>query len=270
MAAMQPMMNDPDLVEAILDSCGLSVVFQPIFEITRRGVRLHALESLSRGPKGTPWEQPDVLFDRVRAEGAEVVADRACVQNALREAGALPGEPNLAVNVHACTLELDGEFPVFLQDVAREHGISTERVTVEIIEYSPVSHQGLCRALFGLRRLGVRIALDDIGAGDSNYRRMLDCRPDYFKIDRYFVQGAHQDAYRRAVLESVAELARKFGARVVAEGVEERADLELLESVGIDLVQGFLLCRPLAARQLIARDILTGACPVAVDQAAVL
>jgi EAL domain-containing protein (putative c-di-GMP-specific phosphodiesterase class I) len=89
------------------------------------------------------------------------------------------------------------------------------------------------------------LALDDIGLGHSNYKMILDCRPDYFKIDRYFVQGAGSDFYRQAVLKSVSELARPFGARVVVEGVENEEDLVAARAAGATLFQGFAFSRAL-------------------------
>ncbi len=81
---------------------------------------------------------------------------------------------------------------------------------------------------------------------------MLDAQPDYLKVDRYFVHGARGDAQRRAVLDSIAQLAAKLGARTVGEGVEDAADLGTLREFGIDLAQGNLLARPLAADALVA------------------
>ncbi len=103
------------------------------------------------------------------------------------------------------------------------------------------------RTLKGLRRIGVRIAVDDIGLGHSNYRMLLECRPDFFKIDRYLVKGSNGDAYRRAVLHSIAELAQKVGAHAVAEGVDNEADLHTVCAEGIEMVQGYLLSRPIPA-----------------------
>jgi EAL domain-containing protein (putative c-di-GMP-specific phosphodiesterase class I) len=101
-----------------------------------------------------------------------------------------------------------------------------------------------------LRARGIGIALDDVGVGHSNYSMMLDCRPDLIKIDRYLVAGCHADPQRQAVLESIARLAPRLGARAVAEGVEEPDDLGTIRALGIDLVQGFLLSRPFFPRDV--------------------
>ncbi|HSG05095.1 MAG TPA: EAL domain-containing protein, partial [Nitrospiria bacterium] len=94
-------------------------------------------------------------------------------------------------------------------------------------------------------------ALDDIGAGDSNFKMILDLRPDYYKVDRYFVAGASRDPYRLAILASIADLSRKLGGVVIAEGVEHVDDLEACRASGINLVQGYLLSPPLTGKGLL-------------------
>ena len=123
--------------------------------------------------------------------------------------------------------------------MAEANCIAPARLVVEIVEHTPFWNESIfAGSLAELRRAGVRIALDDIGVKHSNFRMALDCRPDYFKIDRYLVEGCRDDSSRRAVLESIAGLARKVGARVVAEGVSNPADLGAVTDLGIDLVQG--------------------------------
>jgi EAL domain-containing protein (putative c-di-GMP-specific phosphodiesterase class I) len=187
-----------------------------------------------------------VLFSYVRRKHAEVAVDRACIRTILSVAEAFPGEGSLGINVHSVTLAVDADFLMFIKDEAGRRGIDLARIIIEIVEHGvPRNGDAFCGALAGLRGLGVRVALDDIGLGHSNYKMILDCRPDYFKIDRYFVQGSGSDFYRQAVLKSVAELARPFGARVVVEGVENEADLAASRAAGATLFQGFAFSRAL-------------------------
>ena len=238
------------LLDAILEPGGLSVVFQPIFEVAPGTRRLHAYECLMRGPQGTNMESANILFDYVRRKREEPRVDRACAELALREAARLPAEARINVNVHASTLGRDPEFLVFLGDTADINGIAPERLTVEIVEHAPPwDGPTFLNALGALRSIGARIALDDVGLGQSNFRMILECRPDYFKVDRYFAAGVHADYHRQAVFESVSQLARRFGGRVVAEGVESETDLTALIRLEVDLVQGHLFspARTLAA-----------------------
>jgi len=238
------------LLDQVLAPGGLSAVFQPILEIGPWGTSVHAFECLTRGPAGTNLESPDVLFEYARRKHAEATVDHACVETALRAGRSLPAESKLSLNVHASTLSRDHEFSVFIGDMAEVCGISLDRLVIEVVEHvSPWDRPSFLNALDGLRAIGVLIALDDIGLGQSNYQMILDTRPDYFKADGYFVRGCRSDFYRQAVLESVAGLATRFGARVVAESVEDEGDLETVTRLGIDLVQGWLFGKAAAATE---------------------
>lgn len=241
----------------IVQPAGLSTAFQPIFEYTWSGRSVFALEALTRGPRGTNVERSDVLFEYVRRKRREAEVDRLAIGAALREACGLPDLPGLSLNVHASTLEQDRLLPVWLSEQAREYGIPCNRIIVEIVEHAPPwSGPSFLFSLDRLRNLGVRIALDDVGLGQSNFRMILDCQPDLLKIDRHFVAGAHADEHRRAVLESIADLACRLGGRAVAEGVEDDRDLEAALSAGIDLFQGYLLCAPYSSKCLRKLDFL--------------
>ncbi len=236
------------LLDRLLEPGQLSSVFQPILEVGPYGTSVHAFECLTRGPAGTNLESPDVLFEYARRKHAEPAVDHACVQTALRAARQLPNTTRLSVNVHASTLSRDHEFSVFLGDTAEVCGISLDRLIVEVVEHvSPWDRPSFLNTIEGLRAIGVAIALDDIGLGQSNYQMILDTRPDYFKIDGYFVRGCRSDFYRQAVLESIAGLAARFGARVIAESVEDEAELATVSRLGIDLVQGWLFGRAASA-----------------------
>lgn len=239
------------LWDRILEPTGLTTVFQPIFEV--RGVlrSVFALEALTRGPRATNIERSDVLFEYVRRKRRENVIDRMAIAAALRHARGLPELPGLCFNVHASTLEEDYELPDWLAETAAEYGIPLGRVVLEIVEHAPPwSGRQFGENLDRLREHGVRIALDDVGLGQSNFRMIVDCRPDLLKIDRVFVTGVYRDDYRRAVLESIAHLADRIGSRAVAEGIEDEMDLDAALNAGIGLLQGFHLCPPHPSQRL--------------------
>jgi EAL domain-containing protein (putative c-di-GMP-specific phosphodiesterase class I) len=253
---LEPRACETSLLERILEPNGLTVVFQPMFQLKAEGWRLHALEALTRGPAGTNMENAAVLFEYVRRKREESLVDRECLTRALRTAKELRGEPRLTVNVHASTLGRDQGFVQFLADALDQNGIAAPRLVVEIVEHSPFwDGRSFTLALDGLRELGVAIALDDVGLGNSNYRMVLECRPDYFKVDRYLVCHSASDFYRRALLRSITDLAASFGAFAVAEGVDAHEDLEAVLSEGYRLVQGFLLSTPQTVAALRTAEI---------------
>jgi len=255
--------SDATLLDTLLEPGRLSVVFQPIFEVGSGRLKLHGLECLIRGPQGTNAERPAVLFEYVRRKRAEAVIDRACVATALAEAALLPGATSLNVNVHASTLGRDLGFPGFLLDRAAEARIAAGRLVVEVVEHSPpLDVPGFRRALAELREAGLTIALDDVGLGQSNYKMILDVRPDIYKLDRYLVAGAWNDPYRQVILDSLARMVRRLEAKAVAEGVEDQNELVAVEAAGIDLVQGFLFARPMPRAELVEAGFLAGHTPL--------
>jgi EAL domain-containing protein (putative c-di-GMP-specific phosphodiesterase class I) len=252
-------MQPSRLWDLILEPQGLSTLFQPIFEAgPGDGNRLFALEALTRGPKHTNIERSDVLFEYVRRKRGEAQIDLLAIASALRQARGLPKVPGLCLNVHAVTLEREKMLPLWLTELAAEYGIALNSLIIEIVEHAPPwSGPQFLDALERLRHLGVRIALDDVGLGQSNFRMIVDCRPDLLKIDRHFVDGAHADPSRRAVLESISDLACRLGGRAVAEGIEDERDLAVAKDVGISLLQGYLLCRPCTTTALKRMDFMS-------------
>jgi EAL domain-containing protein (putative c-di-GMP-specific phosphodiesterase class I) len=227
------------LLEALLGPGGLTPRFQPILELHSGGQRLHGLECLMRGPRGSNLERTEVLFGYVRRKKVEGLVDRACVTAALGAACQLFGGHPISINLHASTLGERGFVDFFLAAAASQ-SIDTRRLTVDVVEHSPCRDESaLGGALGRLRARGVEIALDGVGTGHSHFGTVLQCRPDWLKIDPYFVHGSHADFRRQAVIESGVELARSVGARVVAEGVETEPDLEAVRRLGIGFVQGF-------------------------------
>jgi EAL domain-containing protein (putative c-di-GMP-specific phosphodiesterase class I) len=245
-------MSSGSLLELILARGSLSVLFQPIFEVTGEGRRLHSVECLVRGPSGSSVEMADILFEYVRRKREEPQVDRVCIAGAFAAVGALPAELPFSVNVHAATLARDPEFVPFLLDAAQAEGIDPRRIVVEIVEHAPQwAGERLGHSLELLRGGGLRVALDDVGLGQSNYRMMIETRPDFFKLDRYFVEGCSEDYYRQAVLESAVHLARKLGAQAIAEGVERESDLATVGALGIQLIQGFLFLPAVQASEIL-------------------
>jgi len=233
----------PSLVGTLLAPGALRTAVQPIVALDGRTPRTVAYECLTRGPRGSNLESAQVLFDYVRLKHDEPAVDRACVATALRTAPC-DAATSLSLNVHAATLGRDSAFVPFLLDTARDCGVALHQLIVEIVEYAPVWNEPVLHSVSQLRAAGVRIAVDDIGLGHSNLRMILDVQPELFKIDRYFVAGCHADSRRVAVIASVCQLARSFGAATIAEGIEEQCDVAPLVDCGVSLFQGYLFGAP--------------------------
>jgi len=119
------------------------------------------------------------------------------------------------------------------------------RIVLEITEHSPVSdYDVLRRALEPLRELGVRVAIDDVGAGFASMRHVLRLDPDLLKLDMTLTRAIDADTSRHALVVALVAFAAQVGAGVVAEGVETQEELSALEDAGVQFAQGFLLARP--------------------------
>jgi EAL domain-containing protein (putative c-di-GMP-specific phosphodiesterase class I) len=221
----------------------LATLFQPIVELNGD---VHAIECLTRGPRGSAIEEASPLFEYVRSHRLETQMDRVCASRALRcGTHTLASATRIAINVHPTTLADGPDFVRFLLSESAACALDPSRLIVEIGEQTPAAdHRTFQRNICRLRDAGVSIAVDDVGFGHSNYKAILDCRPQYLKIDRYFVQQCSEDPAREAVIRSICDLGGFFNATVVAEGVERVEDDQALRAMGIRLFQGFLYGRP--------------------------
>jgi EAL domain-containing protein (putative c-di-GMP-specific phosphodiesterase class I) len=232
------------LLDLLLQPGALRAEFQPVVDLSAPETPIHYLEGLIRGPLGTNVENPEVLFSYARRKHAEAEVDRASLATILRAARELP-PLSFAVNLHTTTLAADLDFLGFLGDLLSQTGIGPERLILELVEHGEAwDARALLLNLVGLRSIGVRVALDDFGTGQANYAMLLDCAPDYLKIDRHFIHGCRADPRRQVFVDSLAKLAGQIGSQVVAEGVEDSDDLAGVRQAGMGLAQGFLLGRP--------------------------
>jgi EAL domain-containing protein (putative c-di-GMP-specific phosphodiesterase class I) len=239
------------VLERIQGPGAIRIEFQPIVRVRPGGVELYAVEALARGPAGTSMERPEVLFEYARRKGVESDIDLICITEAFEAYTLLPARPLLSINVHGATLASVDHFSDRVLSAAKAYGIAPDHLMFEVLEYrAPWAIETFLATLELLRNAGVRIAVDDLGVGASNYQMIVDCHPDHLKIDRHVVLGCSGDRWRRGVLESIATLGRACGSLPIAEGVETAADLDTLLAAGIDTVQGWLFARSTPPEEL--------------------
>jgi diguanylate cyclase (GGDEF)-like protein/PAS domain S-box-containing protein len=232
-----------------LEAGELFLLYQPVVALP--GGEIAGTEALAR------WRHPQRglvgPLDFVGlAEQSGLIVDlgRWVLRQACRQmAGWGPAAPpTISVNVSARQLRE----PDFADDVARalrDAGLEAHRLTVEITESTAVGGEATTESLARLRRLGVRLSLDDFGTGQSTLTLLATCPVDQIKLDRTFVPDDRSDVIAAAVLQ----LARGFGVEAVAEGVETAAQADHLTALGYDRAQGYHFGRPMPAGELIAR-----------------
>jgi diguanylate cyclase (GGDEF)-like protein len=242
-ASERPIAEVAAEIQRVASVGALRAVFQPIFDL--RTGQPRGYEGLIRPQPGSGFADPGELFAAAEAVGRTVELDLACMSAAISAfAGAqLPG--SLTLNVSPRTLEAD-DFSVraLLQLLAR-HGIEPKRVVLELTERETVDDmERLIRAVEACRAAGMRLAADDVGAGNAGLRLLSQLRFDIVKIDLSLVQGGAVRATSQEVVRTLKDLADRWGALVIAEGVETPEQLAFVRSLGIRAGQGYLLGRP--------------------------
>ena len=178
---------------------------------------------------------PDVWFERAHGVGLGTALELAAVGRALQLLDQLPPGLALTVNVSP-TVAVDAGLVALLS------GVDTRRVVVELTEQLPLADGA--DPLAGLRRTGARIAVDDAGAGHAGLQRLLRARPDVIKLDRWVSHGVAADPAKEAMVRAIRDFATSVGAVLVAEGLEDEADLQAVRDLGVRWGQGWSLGRP--------------------------
>jgi EAL domain-containing protein (putative c-di-GMP-specific phosphodiesterase class I) len=224
--------------QAVLDDpASLEVALQPIVDLTTG--EWVAVEGLVRFPDNEP---PERWFNDAYEAGIGVPLERLALERALGLLPQLPDGVRLSVNASP-SLILDPGF----HEVLHRCGRDRERVAIEITEHAAVTrYEDIHDALLPHREQGLRLAVDDTGAGYASFAHVLRLRPDVIKLDRSLLADIDHDAARRAFVTAIVLLALELEAAVTAEGVETAAELDTLRSLGVDTVQGYLLARPSA------------------------
>ena len=231
-------------ITSVLELGQPHIVYQPIYRSSTR--RIVGVECLSRFDL-EPRRTPDVWFAEAREIGLGVRLELNAILSALDGLRGVAGDFYVALNVSPQTL-ISGGIDGYIDD------IDPRRVVLEITEHSLVDDYGLLNERLGpLREAGVRIAVDDAGAGYASMRHVLAIHPDIIKLDLSLTRGIDSDSPRRALAAALIEFARQTQSRVVAEGVETASELAALQALGVDDVQGYHLARTLEVAALAQR-----------------
>ena len=240
-------------ISAVIEAGSLTPVYQPIVELTTG--RVVAYEGLVRVPKASTFAHTGAMFDAAEVAGRVADLDRAALDVVLRGAQDLPEWVSLSVNISPRTLEAAEFNATTFLAILRRHGVAPERITLELTERESIRDpERLRAALHGIQSAGVRIAADDVGAGNAGLRLLSQFRFDVVKIDLSLVQRGGDDQ-GSSVLRSIVEVAARMGASTTAEGIETSGQLRTARRLEITNGQGYLLGRPGPERDLTWVDI---------------
>lgn len=236
---------EADLLGAI-DSDEIEILFQPQFSLADDA--LTGAEALAR------WNHPEL--GRIGAGALFAIAERAdhvaplsrhIAHKALAAAHDWPGDLRLSINVTSADLAF-GSYVRQMLDLVRESGFHPRRLTLEVTEQALISDVALAaQTMAEFSAQGIRIALDDFGAGFCNFRYLKILPLHYLKLDRSMIEGITADKRDVAVLRAIVAMAEALDLKVIAEGIEEEGQREVAAREGCAYYQGFLRARPMSA-----------------------
>ncbi|MGC9961839.1 MAG: EAL domain-containing protein [Acidimicrobiales bacterium] len=225
-----------DRIKEVVDGEGaLTIAYQPIVWLDSG--KVFGLEALSRF-RSEPSHGPDVWFAQAAALGLGVELEIAAISAAVAPLSSLPPALKMGLNVSPETI-LSSQLSRALEHVA------VDRLVLEITEHAHISdYPRLNTALAPWRSAGVRLAIDDAGAGYASFRHILELAPDSIKMDISLTRDVNSKGSQRALAAALVAFAGETGARIVAEGIETAEELATLRDLGVALGQGYFLRRP--------------------------
>lgn len=237
----------------LLRTKAVSAFYQPILDFTTGTIL--GWEALARGPAGTSFQSPIMLFELAEQLERLFALEELCREKAIMNLGDIAPDQKLFLNIHPRTM-VDPDFtPGKTLQLLEQAGMKPANIVFEITERHSLQDFGLFhRTLEHYRSQGFQVAVDDVGAGYSGLSTIAEIQPDFMKIDMSLVANVDRDPVKRALLETITTFAEKIGAKIIAEGIETRAQAICLLDIGVHYGQGYFLARPAFPRPGLAVD----------------
>ncbi|ADU62464.1 diguanylate cyclase [Pseudodesulfovibrio aespoeensis Aspo-2] len=239
----------------ILAKSLISTHYQPILDFKSGSIL--GWEALSRGPEGSSFRSPVILFETAEQFGRLFALERLCRESAIRNAGPLRKGQKLFLNIHPKTMA-DPEFtPGKTLELMEQAGLVPDDIVFEITERHSVQDFDLFyRTLDHYRSQGFCVAVDDAGAGYAGLTLIAQLQPEYIKLDKLLIDKIHKDPVKRALVETTVTFADKIGSRIIAEGIETKAQTLCLKDIGVHCGQGYFLARPAFPKPELTKECL--------------
>ena len=222
-------------VEAMLAAPRLTILHQPIHALADNAPV--GVECLARFPDAGQ-RGPDAWFNEAADVGLGLELEMLAFRSALATLDHLPKGFYASINASPATI-MSGA----LDDVLREG--DRDRIVIEVTEHHQVENFGLLCSKLAHLSSRARIAIDDVGAGYSGLRHIVELAPDLLKLDMSLTRDLDQDPARRALAGAMVGLAREIGCKLIAEGVETEAQRAVLADLGVTYAQGWYFARPM-------------------------
>ena len=213
--------------------------YQPIVQLSTQQIYAH--EALVRGPNGeSAWS----VLSQVN-EDNRYAFDQACRVAAIEGAAKLNLQGYLSINFLPNAVYMPEACIQRTLQAAEEFGFPTERIIFEVTEGEEVQDRPHLVNIFReYRRFGFQTAIDDFGAGYAGLNLLAEYQPHIIKIDMDLVRGIDASHAKQAIVRGIVAICRELDVKVLAEGIETAAERDTLRGAGIDLMQGYLFCKP--------------------------
>jgi len=222
--------------------------YQPILRMQENTIM--GFEALSRGPRGSGLESAHELFAAAEQYGLRVELDRLCRKRALLSSARIPSNAKIFVNTLPATMR-DPQFrDKALIDFLEKAQVAPDRIVIEITEQEVIENHAIFRDTMAyFTGLGMTFAVDDVGAGYSGLDTIAKLRPGYLKIDIGLVRDVHVIPVNRQMVKALIALGHGMDAKVIAEGIQNEEETQVLRAMGVDFGQGYHLARPDAGQE---------------------
>lgn len=227
----------------ILVTHAIRTHFQPIISLSDGEV--FGYEALSRGPAQSPLESPDALFSLAEEAGLTWELEYTCRRLAIERYACFGSDKILFLNVNPHIIQDPRFHEGMTKGQLAQLSLSTSRVVLELTERTAITNfREFYAVLEHYKDQGFRMAIDDAGSGYSGLNLICQIKPKFLKLDIALIRGIHQDIFKQQMVKFSVDFARATETLLIAEGIEQGAELQTLLDLGVEYGQGFLLGRP--------------------------
>jgi len=225
----------------IIDQELIVPFFHPIYRLN--DCHMIGLEVLSRPKTTSMLSNPELLFKAAIQFGCYQDLEMIAWKKALEYATQYIDDHKLFLNCNPYLVE--GQKFLTIKSLFDKHSIKIENVVLEITERSAISdYKIFYENLKQYRDYGFKFAVDDVGGGYSSLESIVETKPEVVKIDRHIVSGLDKDKFKRSIVKFVTAFCKENKILSIAEGVETKSELDIVQELGVDAAQGYYLYRP--------------------------
>ena len=230
-------------ITEVLNNHEVKTVFQPVFHVDQQ--KVIGYECLSRFTS-TPYRTPDVWFQQAESVGLGEELEIMAIEAAIDKMSAFSNNTSFSLNIS----------PEYVINGAVERALTQhildKKIVLEVTEHAQITdYRAFRNAVESLRNQGVRLAIDDVGAGYSNFQHILELGADIIKLDISLIRNIDTDTSRKALTAALIAYAKETACEVLAEGVETQEEFHELVRLGVKKIQGYFISQPLELEQAI-------------------